>query len=303
MKFRCLLVLSFLLTAAAAQGRQKPGQKPGREIGREPQGVVNDAGETVAADGPDSMPKVPTEPGVRRGASSFCQFHVHSKPAKLLPGQTGTLIITAVLKGQAVLPSPAPLLIKSGAQQGALTLGAHEVRPAGLGRLAKGYVGRPVHDNWATIEMPVTVAANAAMGSRHPVSVELEFDLFDGVSALTIGKFGDRAVGTIEVGRTLDPEVRGGYTAPIEAIERGQPAGNHADPTVNATAPEQPNEALGGAEPTAPGMTPEPPPVEPEPDSNGPAPAVSDEAGMPWLLIGGGGALVVLVLLLALKKK
>jgi hypothetical protein len=112
--------------------------------------------------------------------------------------------------------------------QGSLMLGALSPQPAGPGRLAAAYLGRPVYDNYAVFEVPVTMAGDAALGSKHVAAVDMRFDLFDGNTAQPIGRFVDRVSMEIEVGRVADPDVRGlarGASAPpAEAPTTGAPA-------------------------------------------------------------------------------
>lgn len=297
MSIRSFVILPLLLTTLVAQQR---GGLP--ELGRKPKpGVrVNDSGEPIRDTGDSRPGKANAVSQPRRGASSFCQFYVHSKPARLMPGQQGTLIITAVLKGKAVLPAPAPIAVKSPPQQGFFTLGSAVFQPARPGRLAQAYLGRPVYDNWVIMEMPVTVGGEAPMGSKQTIAVELEFELFDGGSAQSIGKFGDRAVGSIEIGEAPDPEVRGGFV-PVAVVSQpglSSPGEVAVEPVPVADS----TPAIGGSDAVA-------VPAEPvqQPDGNErideSAPLVADEDQLPWALIGGGGALLVLVLLLAKKRR
>lgn len=244
------------------------------------------------------------------GASQHCRLHISVTPPKLLPGQSGTVKVLMAFQGKAVLPVPAPLELVGAAQQGMLTLGAYTLSPAPMGKLASAYLGRPVYDNYAVLEMPVTMSPSAALGSRHVVAVDLKFDLYDGSSGQPIGRFLDRVATELDVGTVPDPAVRGGAKKPaseprvVEAppakvvSAANEPAGSAAGLQANvitpppaptpaaATSEKAPSTAKGGLSPV---------------DGSLPVEDAGADLPMP-LLIGGGVLLVGIVLLLARKK-
>lgn len=242
------------------------------------------------------------------GAGAYCRFVAAFKPAKLMPGQSGVMVVTAVLQGLAVLPAPAPLEVISAAQQGSVSLGAPAFLEAEPGKLAKGYLGRPVYDNTATFEIPVRMAADARLGDKQPVSVDMRFDLYDGNTAMAVGRFIDRATATVEVGQVLDPVVTGlpAASAPKAAAPAGVPAGAEAVrgggdtvPVTTATptgvAGVAPLAVTSGEDPVAAARTPVPAAGAPLHDAEGAIP-------MPFLV--GGGVLVLGVLgLLVLRAR
>lgn len=238
---------------------------------------------------------------VTSGASAYCRFSASVTPAKLLPGQSGTLKVLAALQGNTVLPVPAPMELVAPSQQGALALGPMVAQPAAPGRLAAAYLGRPVYDNYAIFELPVTMAADAAMGSKHIASVDMKFDLYDGSSAQPIGRFMDRVSLEIEVGRVPDPAVQGfAPTAPEpDATANAAPAAAPAS-KPDATASAKPNSLAGTV------VVPEAAPAvaaEPGEVGDGPAPVVQPGAGLPLPLLVGGGGVLLLVVALLLRRK
>ncbi len=302
MKSAVLLVLPFLITALPAQSPVPVRQKPApSEVNGGDEVKLNDSGEPMYEGRPSKKVNSEIVPRVR-AASAFCMFYVHTEPTKLMPGETGKLIVTASLKDRAVLPSPAPLRVTSPATQGQLTLGPATVLPAELGRLPGAYRGRPVYDNWATIEMPITVAASAPVGKKQSVVVEFSFELFDGNTAQSLGEFVDRALGQIEIGKSYDPQVQGGYEAPAAAAA----AAAEPQPEIRPMAddPDEPlTPAVGGAEPLpVVDSGAQAKAVAPIVDE-GPVAQIEDDEGNRWILIVGGGALALAVLLLVLKKK
>ena len=228
------------------------------------------------------------------GASNYCRLMASVTPAKLLPGQSGTLRILATLQGHAVLPSPAPIEM----------LGALAARPADPGRLEKGYLGRPVYENYAVFEVPVTMAPTAVIGSKHTVAVDLKFDLYDGNSAQAIGRFLDRAATEIEVGRALDPEVKGvprrAETAPAAAVQAPAGATNEAPVVVPPPVPLQANAVVPEPTRSTPAATST---KEAGADPVAQLPVDDEGGGLPMPLLLGGGALLLAVVLLLARKK
>lgn len=235
---------------------------------------------------------------IHNGASAHCRFHTSFRPAKLMPGQSGTMLVTMTFHGAAVLPAPPAIEMLTGPQQGAVAIGGLVVRPAEPGRLASGYLGRPVYDNFAVIEIPVTLTGAAPVGSKQPVYVEFKFDLYDGVSAQPIGRFVDRATGEIEVGQQVDPKV-------AEARRTDEPAvapvrtdlsvpSAVAAPTVTVPA------ALSGR--TGESSDGKAVPVVVEDSGSLPLPSTAD-GELPLLPILGGGVLVLGVVILLARKR
>ena len=240
---------------------------------------------------------------VTSGAGAYCRFQASLVPAKLLPGQSGMLKVLATLQGNAVIPAPAPMEMVGLMQQGSVVLGPLSPLPAEPGRLAAAYLGRPVYDNYAIFDVPVTMAADAPLGSKHVAAVDMRFDLYDGNTAQTIGRFVDRVSLTIEVGAVPDPQVRG-LAAPDAAPAAVAPAAAPpaAAPSVGA--------AGGAANLPVDGQvrTPEPATNAPAaaveaPAGDGPVPSADGAEGVPMpLLLGGGVALAVLGILLLRRK-
>lgn len=239
---------------------------------------------------------------ITNGASAHCRFYTSFRPAKLMPGQSGTMLVTMTFHGAAVLPAPPAIEMLSGPRQGPVTVGTLAVRPAEPGRLASGYLGRPVYDNFAVFEIPVSLTGEAPIGSKQPVSVELKFDLYDGVSAQPIGRFVDRATGEIEVGEQPDPKVavprRSDEVA--AAAVRAEPVASLSPSAAPPTAVAGPAALSGRAgevqesQPSA--------PVAADNPGNLPLPSASD-GGLPLLPILGGALLVVGVAILLIKKR
>ncbi len=279
--------------SAEAQRRMKAAlqaEREGKQISdKEARGEFDDAKLT---------PEQRLARNITNGASQYCRFFATVTPAKLLPGQTGTLRVLATLQGHAVLQAPPQLEFVGQAQQGVVSLGPIALQPAAPGRIETGYRGRPVYENFAVIEAPVTMAANAVMGSKHIVAMDLKFDLYDGSSAQPIGRFLDRASTEVQVGSAADPAVQASGPRSAEAPKapevapptaRPQPAAQPVQ--AHAVVPEESNVAK----------------PKPEPDASSPSSPsmpLDESAGavpMPvW--VGGGVLLLGFVLLLARRK-
>ncbi|MBL8738019.1 MAG: hypothetical protein JNL12_16415 [Planctomycetes bacterium] len=315
---RCLLPLLGLVLAAVLPA-QRGGDRPEdsveldrarRELLRQ-EAAQGEKGEKVDSEEDarrqkEEFEKLTPEERLARniinGASAHCRFHTSFRPAKLMPGQTGTMLVTMTFHGSTVLPAPPAIEMISGPRHGPLTLGALAVRPAELGRLASGYLGRPVYDNFAVFEIPVTLTGEAPIGSRQPVSVELKFDLYDGVSAQPIGRFVDRAIGEVEVGQQPAPKValptRSGISAaaPVRPEPVATIPGSAAAP-VKANGPAALTGRVGevaNEQPVGPAAT----------ESSGSLPLpVAVEEGLPLLPILGGAVLLLGVVILLVKKR
>ena len=264
-------------------------------------GVAGEKGEKGEVEDEKLTPEQRMARNITSGAQAFCRFLMTVNPPKLMPGQSGTVKILATLQGNAVIPSPAPFEMVTRPQQGAISLGALAFQPASPGRLASGYLGRPVYDNYAVIEIPVTMSPTATLGSKHIVEVDMKFDLYDGVSTQPIGRFLDRSATEVEVGQVLDPEVKGVARRPVadEAPKQEAPPPEPPrNPDVRATPAPPPLQ--GNAVPA-----PAKPAVEPEPVAAPQSALPTEDQGgdLPLPLMLGGGALLLVAILLMSRRK
>ncbi|MCK5940650.1 MAG: hypothetical protein KAI24_01675 [Planctomycetes bacterium] len=257
----------------------------------------------------EMTPEERLEATKRRGARGQCRFVTAMRPPKLLPGQTGTMLITAILQGRSVLPAPSQVKMSPVQGGGPVQLGSLIARPAERGRIHEGYLGRPVYENTAVFEVPVTMGEGAKLGDRANVAIELEFDIYDGRTAQVVGRFQERVTTQVEVGAHLDPPVEGRSASPSRPAETtpdvAEPTGDAIEPDGDAGR-EQPEALTGSASPVGEDV--------PEDDGGDATPGSSagagdlplesaGEGGLPtMLLVGGGVFLLVIVLLLARKK-
>lgn len=292
--------------AAMEQRMRERAERAGKSRSGEGKGEERSEKEEAEAEALRNMtPEERLAHSVRNNASTFCRFVAAVKPAKILPGQTGVIRVSALMNGQAVLPSPAPMELIGAPRQGLATLGGLSFHPAELGRHAAGYIGRPVYDNYAVFEVPVTIAADAVIGTKQAVSLDLRFDIYDGVSAQAIGRFVDRVTTEVEVGLALDPAVQGG-TKPAstpEAEASKAPVGTGATAGADRDAATEPtSRVIHGQDPV---MVPQTAPfvdAAPVPDRESlPPPTEGGDLPLP-VLLGGGGLLLAIVLMLARRK-
>ncbi|HEX6813226.1 MAG TPA: hypothetical protein VF384_16510 [Planctomycetota bacterium] len=301
MLLRTVLALVCLVAIAPCQGGEA-----GEEAGQVIRGV-DDSSKRGKADDEKNLEKNLTPEqmlarNVTTGASAFCRFHATVKPAKLMPGQSGVVSVAAILLGDAVIPSPPQVEMIAALQQGVFTLGAMSFQPADVGKHAKGYLGRPVYDNFAIFEVPVTVAPEAEVGKKHRVAIDMRFDLYNGTSAQPVGRFIDQVSAEIEIGRALDPAIaqRTGTASPADVRRAGV-----EPPTASSLPVDEPKPAARVLEGTA--IVPAAAPVQSQQVEPAPAeiPVGIDDSEtlLPLpLLVGGGVLLLGIVLLLARKK-
>jgi hypothetical protein len=310
MLLRTLLLLTVLPSLLPAQQGEEEAERArrkleaiqaGGDVKGEEKGLPDDALEKMT-------PEQRLNHNIRHGAANLCSFVATPKPAKLMPGQSGVLVVTAILKANAVLPVPPPFEVLSGAQQGLVTLGAPAFRSAEPGKLNGFYRGKPVYDNWAIFEVPVTMSPAAELGRQQPVSLEMKFDLYDAGAGQPIGRFIDRVAATLEVGRAADPAAQAAprsgavvATGNAPAAASGAATGSGDDAqhnrpaetrTVVVAAPAQPELAPAAGAVAAAGGEPLAAPELPD-----------DGAGLPLpLWIAGAAALLAVVLLLARRR-
>ena len=244
--------------------------------------------------------------GMRRGSQAHCQFVAACRPPKLLPGQSGTLMITAILKGAAVLPAPLDMIMTPRVIPGQVAVGALAARPALPGTIAKAYLGRPVYENTAVFEVPVTMGPEAKLGQKQEIAVDLQFDIFHGDSGQTVGRFLERVSAQVEVAPNIDPAVSGRVGKPKIQVEAVPITGDATEqPAVGAGSPDSVEPAMGGMAADAPvsGAEPDQEVVPATSSGNALPPTVAEEAGMPWMLVAGGGVFLLVIVMLLMRKK
>ncbi len=196
------------------------------------------------------------EPPVQR-ARGHCRFDAVINPKRLLPGQSGVLTVTMIMEGSSILQSPPPLQVRG---TGAMPVGDWTIRPAKRGELAPAYRGQPVYDNWAVLEMPVTMPTDARLGEKRYAGLDLEFDLNHGETGQPLGHFRENVSVACEVGLPpARPQVAPGAGGAPQAV----PAASGTD----------------GAEKEASAVAPSVPPLPVAPATSSPAAAeVADPA-------------------------
>lgn len=299
-----------LASVLSAQEGEQAAQHPGVGLRKARQARAETGDEAAGAEGKanwaNMTPEERLNASIRRDSKGQCRFVATCRPPRLMPGESGTLLITAILQGAAVLPAPLQMMMTPRVTQGSVAFGAMVAQPAQPGVLAKGYLGRPVYENTAVMEVPVTMGANAKLGSKQPVAVDLQFDIFDGTSTQVVGRFIERVTTDVEVGQYIDPPIAGRrstkptVTEPTPVITATEPKGATTDGNKpkgpdalggTATVPVGNNTSIGNSEVTEPVAAGDLPPTE------------TDEAGLPFGLIIGGVAFLLVIVLLMMRKK
>ena len=281
-----LTKLSLLLTLIACCGAALPAQeKPGAlqrqmEKQRKKLAQKRERGDGVEVEGvEDTSPEALRNARRMRGSRGQCRFVPAMRPPQLLPGQSGTLLITAILQGRSVLQAPANVVVTPRSNGNVVQMGELKARPAKVGTIHDAYRGQNVYENTAVFEVPVTIASTANLGDRAKVALELEFEIHDGNTAQLVGKFIERVETQVEIAPFVDPVVEPAASRPDTGAGAPALSGDASEP-VAAPAPVAQSE--GGSEL---------PPV------------TSSEAQFPTALVVGGGALLLVIALLFLRRK
>lgn len=302
----CLLVPPALCQEAKPTGRgvvtteAKEAAEQAREAGEIAADGLMDGGKVLTAEELKARNTI-------HGARGHCRFDLTVDPVRLAPGQTGLLRLVMVFEGEAVMLAPANLQPIFTPDQGPLKLGSFTVRPASPGKVAPAYRGQPVYDNYAIVEVPVTMDSTARVGVKFPVNLAFQFDLHHGVRAQPIGTFTEHARVEIECGQAPDPAVAasGGRPAPVaDVVERAAERGRSGGITPAARQPEaQRSRADAAAVGEVPAAS-RPPAGEPDEATEEAEPIrVGDDQHSMLLLFGGAAVGLLLVVLLFLRRR
>lgn len=247
-------------------------------------------------------PEERLEKTMMRGARGHCTFSTSLQPERLMPGQTGTLVVNMIFQGDAVMPATVPCTVRTQGGPPNLTFGTAQLDPARAGgKLSKHFAGQPVYDNWATIRVPATLASTVKVGQKVQGSLELKFDLYSGNTGQPIGRFLDNVAVTIEAGAAPDPVV---VTAAVASREQGGAAKSSGEavpskesPAVQPSAPSTSAQAA----PQAVGSQAKVPVADDTPV--GAEPPTGQAAGSSLgVIVAGALALVVVVALLMRRR-
>lgn len=303
--FLCLLALPALAQDKPDDGGSKSGKGGIQAVDVE--AVEGKGGKEEGGDGKggkegftlDKTPRV-------LSARGQCRFDGAVQPKRLMPGQTGSLRVTMILEGDAVMTSPSALQLK--AAPGSMEIATWSLQPPTQARVAQAYLGQQVYDNWALVEAQVVMPTNARIGEKRNVVLELDFELHHGTSGQSLGNFHETVAIPCEVGIAAAPAVavragQAGVTGggePQAATTEGKGPG--ADGQPQAQTPANPS-------PSAADLT-DPTPVAPANPSQSES-EVATEGGLEaeganpsgWVLGAGGAAAVFGVLLALLLRR
>lgn len=240
-------------------------------------------------------------------ARGHCRFDGSIQPRRLLPGQTGRMLVTMMFEGDTVMTAPSTLQLKGA--QGGMAVGAWSVLPAQKGTVASAYRGQPVYDNWAVIEASVTMPADARLGEKRNAVLELEFDLNSGSTGQALGHFRDSINIPCEVGTTANPVVSaalpvGGSAPKSAAAPTTQPEAGSTNSAATETQAEPATRSTQAAEVTDPVRVPTDNGSSDLGSSAELAPTVEESTKDQLLIVGGGAAfLIVLVAVFLLRRR
>lgn len=220
------------------------------------------------------------------------------EPRRIAPGASGVARLVLSMQRDSVLAVGTHLEIVCPTTEQA-RFGPWALAEPQIGSSAGAFRGRPVYENYALVEMPVTVTAGTAHG-KYPIRMMVVADITDARTGTTTRRAQAQAVGELVVGPPLP-------VPPAAGVEQAAPArpaaavavpvddGEVALPVEAAGAPVGAEVAAarsGGAAPTDAGRLPSLPSADPGTGAGG------------WLAIGGAGVLVlILALLLATRRR
>jgi hypothetical protein len=238
----------------------------------------------------------------RRGSKAHCRFVAVCRPPKLLPGQSGTLIISAILQGKSVLPSPLQMTMTPRVKLGSVSIGNLVAHPALPGTIAKAYLGRPVYENTAVFEVPVTMGKDVKIGEKTSVTVDLQFDVYDGDSGRALGRYIERVTTDVDVAPHVDPPIAGRQA---KQEDEPEPVAVAPTETTDSEAAANPDsKAMSGtAAVVVPTVAPEPVDVDESATSGELPPTDGDSLSISIMLTVVGGALLLGIIALRMRKK
>ena len=159
--------------------------------------------------------------------SNACSVVSMGSPARIAPGETGTLTILLAMQSHAVIVPGSQLQLNYEPTQGEISLGTWELKPPPLGSLEPKFKGQPVYENTAQIEIPIRVAGGAPH-QKHRVKALVEVNLTDGNTGNPLGAFRAEAAAEANVGPSLPKP-------PVRFVPRTAPA-NPAAATAGESA-------------------------------------------------------------------
>lgn len=185
----------------------------------------------------------PVAEGIAVGTTNECIVMATTRPSRIPPGGSGMLIITMALTGDAVITTDTPIVLLYTEMQGHLTLGGYVLRPAKHTMGPGPLLGQPVYDESVILEVPVSVTGDAVDG-EYVAGLRVEFELKNGRSGFSKGRFATGISGRVRVGDPL----------PVFAAQGGVPVAGFVpsdlpDPkprTARGAVPAAESAGLGG---------------------------------------------------------
>jgi len=284
-----LSLVAFLASVPAAQEIPPESGDGGAEAGEVPPGFDPDSGmeRVVTANENEASLK---------GLLAYAAPILMTKPSRIAPGQSGEIFVILALQGDAVIQSGNSMEFKYESEQGPIMLGSFQVNPPKPGKLASVFKDQPVHDNTATVRIPITVGSNARYGD-YPVGLAMEIEVSDGKTGSLLGRYHEVGSVSVVVGRPEPRPAPRVAPAKVAAAPTAVEGSAKPDAAVSKTKDVPQDQVQSGDD----AMT--DPAVVPAAADEGAAGEVYANEGGNLLLYGAGGLLLIMVGLILLRKK
>jgi hypothetical protein len=102
-----------------------------------------------------------------------------TRPHRLAPGETGSLVLVLSLLDHSVLVSGQKLSIEFEPKQGPVTIGQWQVHAPKPAVLYPQLASQSVHEKYAIVEFPIAIDGDAKHG-KYPLAMKLEAQIHDG---------------------------------------------------------------------------------------------------------------------------
>lgn len=302
------LLLAAVAAVAPADARAQKSEIPVVKPVQDPQGDARQAGlddeavareKELAARGDDEG--AGAKPVGPPPLASDLAFHMAPtlgfEPRRIAPGATGTARLVLSMQRESVLAVGTHLEIIYPTEQLGVQFGPWQLGEPQLGAAQGAFRGRPVYENYALVEIPMTVPSSTAFG-KYQIRMMVIADITDGRTGNTVRRAQAQVAGDLVVGPPLP-------TPPAPMGVRGA-AGTESGPSAEPIddGGVAPSVRSGGDPVEAAARQASDAPIEPSANADGTLPVGTDGGSSTTLVLGGAGVVLVLVaLLLATRRR
>ena len=184
-----VLAAPALLAAQEEKGGTGKGGTPDEVRQAEAKGTAGNAGNMPVDPAGESVVTADgalKEPAAETNLLRFVAPVFSTKPHRLAPGQTGTMVAVLSLQGNAVMVPGMQVAVTYEPQQGEVALGQWGILPAKPCTLYPKFKEQTLYEKYAQIEIPVSIAAGAKHG-KHLVKLAMTIEISDGQSGDKLG--------------------------------------------------------------------------------------------------------------------